>query len=94
VSQNRALRKTFGPRRDELTEARRKLHSEEFNNLYSSPNISRVIKSRMKWAGHVARMGREERCIWRLWWGNLRERDYLEDPSVDGRIKLSWIFRE
>ena len=54
----------FGPKRDEVTGEWRKLHNEELNNLYCSPNIVRVIKSRrLGWAGHVARMGEEERCI-------------------------------
>jgi hypothetical protein len=52
------LRRIFGPRRDEETGDWRKLHNEELHNLYSSPNIVKMIKSRrMRWAGHVARMG-------------------------------------
>jgi hypothetical protein len=72
----------------------RKLHNEELGDLYSLPNIVRVVKSRrMRWTGHVARMGRGVGCTG-FWWGNLREGDHWKDPDVDGGIILSWIFRK
>jgi hypothetical protein len=58
VFENRVLRRIFGPKRDEVTGGWRKLHNEELHSLYSSPGIFRVSKARrMRWAGHVARMG-------------------------------------
>jgi hypothetical protein len=61
---DRVLRRKFGPRRDEVTGKWRRLHNEELNVLYCSPNIVRVIKwRRMGWAGHVAGMGVERECI-------------------------------
>jgi len=66
VFENRVLRRVFGPRWDEVTGEWRKLHNEELNDLYSSPNIVRVIKwKRMRWVGHVARMG-ERRGVYRV----------------------------
>ena len=79
---------------DGVTGEWRKLHNEELSDLYSLPNIVLVVKSRrMRWAGHVARMGRGEVCTG-FWWGNVRERDHWGDPDVDGRIILRSIFRK
>jgi hypothetical protein len=64
VFENRVLRRIFGPKRDEVTGDWRKLHTKELNGLYSLPSIVLVIKSgRLRWAGHVARMGGRERCV-------------------------------
>ena len=63
--ENRVLRRVFGPQRDEVTGEWRKLHNEELSDLYSLPNMVRVVKSRRRWAGHVARMG-EGRGVYRV----------------------------
>jgi hypothetical protein len=76
VSENRVLRGTFRPKRDKVTEGWRKLHNEELHNLYSSSStrIIRIIKSRrMKWTGHVARMGRRGMYLG-YWWERQKER--------------------
>ena len=78
VFENSLLRRIFGSKRDELTGEWRKLHNEELSDLYSVPNIVRVIKSRlMRLAGHVARMGIRE-AYTGFWWGNLKEKDRLD----------------
>jgi hypothetical protein len=73
VFENRVLRRIFGPKRDEVTGEWRKLHNEEFHDLYSSLSIIRIIKGRrMRRVGHVARMGRRGTRIG-CWWENQRE---------------------
>jgi hypothetical protein len=102
VFENRVLRMIFGPKRGEVTWESRRLHNEEICDLYSSPNIILVIKSRrMRWAGHVARM-EERKCAYRVLvgkpegkiglrrprrrWDNIIEMDFQEVESV-----MDWI---
>jgi hypothetical protein len=83
VFQNRVLRKIFGPKRDEVTGEWRKLHNEELRDLYSSPSVIRIIKSRrMRWVGRVAHMG-EKRNTYRLLVGK------PEGPL--GRPRRRWV---
>jgi hypothetical protein len=76
----RVLRRIFGPKRDKVIREWRKLHNEELHDLYSSPTVVRVIKSRMRWAGHVARMG-EGKGMYRVWWENLMGKRPLVRPK-------------
>jgi hypothetical protein len=87
VFENAVLRRIFGPQREE-DRSWRKLHNDELHNLFSSPNIVTVIKSRrMRWAGHVARV-EEGRVVYRVLVGGPKVRDHWEDLGVGGRITL------
>jgi hypothetical protein len=91
VFENRALRRIFGPKRDEVIGGRRKLQNEEFFNLNSSPDMIRIIKSRsMRWVGHVARIGRIEMHIG-FWCRSQKKGSNWEYLDVGGRIILKWI---
>jgi hypothetical protein len=84
VFENRVLRRIFGPKRDELTGEWRKLHNKELHDLYSSPSISRMMKSRIRWTGHVARRG-EKRNTYRLLIGGPKGKRPL------GRPRRRWV---
>jgi hypothetical protein len=78
VFENRVLRRIFGPKRDEVAGDWRKLHNEELHNLYFSPNIIRMTRSRrMRWADHLAQLRRGLHV--RYWWESQDERDHWED---------------
>jgi hypothetical protein len=87
VVENRVLRRIFGSKRDEVTGEWRKLHNEELRDLYSSPSVTRIIKSmKMRWADHVTRIGEKKKvCI-----GCLRR--LAEGKRPPARPRLRWVY--
>jgi len=93
VFEKMVLRRIFGTGSDEVTGEWRRLHNEELNELFPSPNIVWVIKSRrMRWPGHVVRMGADRGYIG-SWWGSRKEGGHWRDLGVDGWIILECISR-
>ena len=90
--EKRVPRRIFGPKKEEVIWEWRRLHKDEVYDLYT-PNIIQVIQwRRMKWAGHSACMGRGE-VYTGFWWGDLRRWYHMENPGIDGRKILKWIFK-
>jgi hypothetical protein len=89
IFENRVLGRLFGSKMYETT----RLNNEEFYALYFSPNIIRVIRSRRQMGRARIPYGGEERCTG-FWWGNLKKVAHLEDPEVDERTLLKWIFEK
>jgi hypothetical protein len=100
---NSVLRRTFRPKGNEEAGDWRRMHNEELHNLHASPSVIRMIKSRrMRWAGHVARIGEINICMCVctyiyththtiFWLDNLKGRVHAEDPGVEGKIILERI---
>jgi hypothetical protein len=94
VFENRVLRRIFGPKREEVARGWRRLHNEGIHNLYTTPNVIRVIKSkRVRWVGTVQRMGEVGNAC-KISRGNLKVRHHMGDLGVDGRIILKWILKK
>jgi hypothetical protein len=86
--ENRVQRRIFGPKRDEV--------KTEWGTHIIKSSVSSAFQQtsrRMRWERHVARMGRRE-VYTEFWWGNTRERDHLEDPGLDGRLIIRWVFKK
>jgi hypothetical protein len=94
VFENRVLRRTFGPKREEVAGVWRRLHNEELQNLYTSPNITSVIKSRRtRWVGHIEHMG-SVRNAYRILVGKPEGRDHTKYLGTGGKIIFKWILQK
>jgi hypothetical protein len=92
--ENRVLRRIFGPKRDKVKGDWRKLHNEELSDLYCPINVVRVIKSRrMRWAGHIARMG-ESRGVYRVLVGKPERKRPLGKPKISWEDNIKLDFQE
>jgi hypothetical protein len=92
VFEDRVLRRIYGPKREETTEEWRKLHNEEINDPYCSPNVLGLIKKNEMRGTSSAYGG--GRYVYRVWWENLRERDHWGDAGIDGKIILWRVFKK
>jgi hypothetical protein len=84
---NRVPRKIYGPEREETTGDWRRLHNKELHGLYSLPNIRVMELDRTCWKWHLLHMREKKMRMW-FWWGEIKNRDHVEDTDVDGRIIL------
>jgi hypothetical protein len=91
VSENRVLRRIFGPNREEVARGCRTLHNEELHNLYASPNVVRMIKIRVRWAYHLARTG-EMRNAYKILVGKPEGKTRLGRTSRRWEDNIKWIF--
>jgi hypothetical protein len=95
VFEDRELRRIFGPTRVNVSGGSRRLHIKELHNLYDSPNVIRVIKSRrIRWGRSFSMYRRDKKCVQKFLSGSLKGTEHLEDLCIDGRIILEWILEK
>jgi hypothetical protein len=91
--ENMVLRRIFGAKGEEVVGGWRRLDKDGLQNLYTSPNI-KVIKSRMRWIGHIARAEKRQEMCTKFWSENLKGRDHFEDLGIDGRTRSGWVLNK